>query len=70
MTQELDKDTPATVQSRRVLARLLPYFIAEKRLVAIAAAGLLANAATQTAVPWLIKPKSTEGMTMQQRNGR
>ena len=55
MTQELDKDTPATVQSRRVLARLLPYFIAEKRLVAIAAAGLLANAATQTAVPWLIK---------------
>ena len=55
MTHELDENIPATVHSHRVLARLLPYFLSQKRLVAVAVIGLMVNAATHTAVPWMIK---------------
>ena len=55
MTQAHDKETSAKVQSRRVLARLLPYFLVQKRLIAIAAIGLLINTASVTVVPWMVK---------------
>ena len=55
MSQELKAEAGATVHSRRVLVRLLPYFLGQKRLVTIAGVGLLINAATHTAVPWMIK---------------
>lgn len=55
MSHELKAEARARVHILRVLVRLLPYFLGQKRLVTIAGVGLLINAATHTAVPWMIK---------------
>jgi ATP-binding cassette subfamily B protein len=39
----------------KVIQRMLPYILPEKRLMAIAIAAMLVFAATQVAVPWLVK---------------
>ena len=43
------------VFDRRVVARLFPYVLPQKRLVATAAIAMLVFTATQVAVPWIIK---------------
>ena len=50
-----DDDVAGTIFSYRVVARLVPYVLPFKLLVAIATVAMLVFAASQVAVPWIIK---------------
>ena len=52
---ELDQERFGKVYDRRVAGRIIPYILPHKGLVAISVAAMLAFAASQVAVPWIIK---------------
>ena len=51
----LDEDAFGRVYDRRVVARIAPYFLARKRLVAILLIATLGYTASMIAIPWMIK---------------
>ena len=50
-----DEDRYGTVYDHRVVSRIIPYILPQKRLLAAATVAMVVFSATQVAVPWLIK---------------
>ena len=51
----LDEDRYGNVYDHKVVSRIIPYILPQKRLLAAATLATVVFSATQVAVPWLIK---------------